>query len=463
VIYLYHPPGYLAERQYVYDVIFTEFLGVDYQSFEEHRTNIRIVCGDTQHSNDSRELTLCDVLMQAPEGDWLKEASLPTIPLEHCAFPNQFEFPIIYGKRLDEGSYYKESDTGIDVGVDVFGSIFFMLSRYEELVKPDRDARARFPAAASLAYQEKFLDRPIVNEYVDFLFTCLQQLWPHLTKKKRDYRIFLSHDVDVPLLAAGRPLRKVMKNAAGDIIRRREASIAMKRFRSYLQGLIGNYDRDDGNTFNFIMDLSERKGIRSAFYFITNHSAGAIDGDYSMQDQWIRHLLRHIHKRGHEIGLHPSYNSYDNVEILSKELSILHTACDEEGIAQERWGGRQHYLRFDIAETWRAWEEAGLHYDSTLSFADHIGFRSGVCYEYPVFDLQKRMKLQLRERPLVVMEQSLLHKDYMRVSVETAYHKIMHISKICKKLNGDFTLLWHNDQLIEPAHRDLYKNVVEGI
>ena len=35
-----------------------------------------------------------------------------------------------------------------------------MLTRYEEIVKLDRDTFDRFPAWASLAYQEGFLDVP---------------------------------------------------------------------------------------------------------------------------------------------------------------------------------------------------------------------------------------------------------------------------------------------------------------
>ena len=78
---------------------------------------------------------------------------------------------------MTQESYYAESDGGIQLGLDIFGSVFFMITRYEEVVKSDRDEYDRFPAAASLAYQEGFLDRPIVNEYLEILWTCMKRLW----------------------------------------------------------------------------------------------------------------------------------------------------------------------------------------------------------------------------------------------------------------------------------------------
>ena len=76
--------------------------------------------------------------------------------------------------------------------------------------------------------------------------------------------------------------------------------------------------------------------------------------------------------------------------VKKKEFERLISVAEEEGICQDVWGGRQHYLRWEAPTTWRAWEEAGLDYDSTLTFADHAGFRCGVCFEYPVYDILLR-------------------------------------------------------------------------
>ena len=62
----------------------------------------------------------------------------------------------------------------IEVPLDIFGSAFFMLTRYEEMVITERDTHGRFPARASIAYREGLLERPIVDEYLELLWAAIQ-------------------------------------------------------------------------------------------------------------------------------------------------------------------------------------------------------------------------------------------------------------------------------------------------
>ena len=177
-----------------------------------------------------------------------------------------------------------------------------MLTRYEEAVKPIGTPGSASPSEGSLAYQEGFLDRPIVNEYLEVLWWALKRLWPGLRRKQRTFKMYLSHDVDRPFCTKSLP--KVLKNAVEDIVERRKVPLAKLRVRSFAQVNRGYLDHDICNTFELIMDLSEKHGLRSSFYFMTERTAGMIDGNYSIADPWIKTLLRRIHERGHEIGLH---------------------------------------------------------------------------------------------------------------------------------------------------------------
>ena len=172
--------------------------------------------------------------------------------------------------------------------------------------------------------------------------------------------------------------------------------------------------------------------------------------------------MRDIHNRGHEIGLHPSYETYQNSEQTKAEFYKLRQVCDEEGIQQECWGGRQHYLRWQVPITWHNWNEAGLDYDSTLSYADHVGFRCGICYEFPVFDLEKVQVLPLRERPLAVMEGSVLGEQYMNLSGQGALGYILMLKERCQQFNGEFTLLWHNSSFEIPEIWTMYIKTISG-
>jgi len=429
----------------------------------EERPDIRITLqGDPQ----GKELIVADQLFQTAPSEWLTSASLPQRPLPRWQVPPPLEsrlvdrgLPIIYGREVSGGGYHSIGIDGkLRLGLDVFGSAFFMLTRYEELVNPVRDLRDRFPAHASLAFLEGFLTRPIVNEYLEVLWWGLSILWPRLVRRGRSFTIRPTHDVDRPLSVSGIGPLRLAKITAGDLVRRRSARLAAHRIRAAVEAAFGHYDGDPNNTFDLIMDFSERKGLKSAFYFIAGHTAGRVDGEYTLQNPWIRQLLRKISDREHEIGLHPSYHTFRDVEQLKREFENLLRATGEGGIRQNVWGGRQHYLRWQVPITWEAWESAGLHYDSSLSFADHAGFRCGVCYEYPVFSLGASRELDLTERPLIVMEQSVL--EYMKLAGAEAYAMISLLKERCRMFGGDFTILWHNNSLLTEGALELYEAVL---
>ncbi|WP_427365244.1 DUF7033 domain-containing protein [Candidatus Caldatribacterium saccharofermentans] len=167
--------------------------------------------------------------------------------------------------------------------------------------------RNRFPAGASLAYREGFLDRPIVDEYVEILWACMKRLWPWLRRKEWNYQVFLSHDVDCLAGTIDKPWLNVLKGIGGDLVKRKDLSLAWRRFRAKVTG---NYAVDPVNTFDFIMNVSERYGLKSAFYFKVGSGDSRFDENYSLDSPWVQELLSRIHKRGHEIGLHTSYNAY---------------------------------------------------------------------------------------------------------------------------------------------------------
>ena len=117
-------------------------------------------------------------------------------------------------------------------------------------------------------------------------------------------------------------------------------------------------------------------------------------------------------------------------------------------------------MRWEAPTTWQAWEDAGLDYDSTLTFADNVGFRCGVCYEFPVFNLRTRRPLNLREQPLVVMEDTLLRKEYMNLPLDDVWERVVRLRERCKTFDGAFTLLWHNHMLVDKKMVRFYKRIV---
>jgi hypothetical protein len=183
------PGGHPAERRYILDLVLGQWLGLDYELQVVPGPDVVIVA-DGEPLGPS--LRIPDVLFATPDRDWLTEASLPPSPAPRVGAA----LPLLYGRAGPEADPSQRTDDGITLAPDVFGIAFFLLTRYEEVVRRVRDDHERFPARASTAVREGFLERPLVDELVDLLWSALHDLWPGLSRPASAFRLRLSHDVD---------------------------------------------------------------------------------------------------------------------------------------------------------------------------------------------------------------------------------------------------------------------------
>ncbi|MDP0589320.1 MAG: polysaccharide deacetylase family protein [Candidatus Endonucleobacter bathymodioli] len=395
------PNNNISERKYILDIIFKEFLGLTY-SLEFGSRNYVI------EFENKKTLTIKDTFFNKYPKDleYLKEENTPT--------------------KIEE--------------LDIFAASFFMLTRWEECVNKTRDKHNRFPATASLAYKQGFLDRPIVNEYVDALKGMLLEIDDSLEFKKYNYQLYLTHDVDE--LYMWKSWSQVFRIALGDIVKRKSFSLALERFAEYFLIKIGTI-KDPFDTFDWLMDKSEDTGVKSRFYFM---SGGVTENDnrYKIDEPKSLALIEKIKKRGHCIGIHPSYNTYNDFKQFKKEKDLLEKVVGEKIVE-----GREHYLRFEVPTTWQIWEDNGMEVDSTCGYADKEGFRCGTGDKFSVFNILTREKLKLKERPLVVMDSSLFYyNNYTDSEVKKKINSM-------KKKSNSFTILWHNSQEDKKKYEDI--------
>ena len=400
------PGRYPAERRYVLGVVLGEWLGLDWRLESADVPDVRIGVADDP---DGPVVTLPDTLFAVDETRWLTAAALPALPLPRARVgdagaglldPDEL-LPVLFGAPAPDRPLVEPDGHGVALRVDVFGSAFALLTRYEEIIDGERDGYQRFRAADALAGRAGFLQVPLVDAYVELLWAALHRLWPRLTRRQREYRVLLTHDVDDPLSTVGRGSAQRARQLLGDLARRRDPGLALRRLRALADARRGRLDRDPHNTFDLLMDSSERHGLRSAFYFLANNDVNPRGGRYDLVDHpWVRELMGRVARRGHEVGFHAGFGTFRDPSRTAEEFDRLREIAEGQGVRQQRWGGRQHYLQWCNPQTWRNWAQAGLDYDCTLGFSEAIGFRTGTCHEYPVFDLLARQPLALRERPV---------------------------------------------------------------
>ena len=466
MLQLFLPSNALTERLYIADIVLKKFLGLEVE--------VRPYDGDEVFikNGERRRLVLDDSFFSQLTTPLLRKDKLPFLPLSTCKLEESSfdsplagrDLPVLFGKALNNGCYLASCENDLHLGIDVLGSAFFMLTRYEEPLSSARDEYDRVPATASIAYQAGFLDRPIVNEYTELLWQCLQRLWSGLERAQRNFRVILSHDVDQPFLLRKDGISRVLRTIAGDAIKRKNPIQGLRRPAQWIKARVLGPKHDPAYTFDYIMDTAEKYGLRSAFYFIPSPGAGPPDYRYGICDPDIQKLLSTIHERGHEVGYHASIETYRDGELIEREMEWLRQGCEAAGVRQPIEGSRQHYLRIDTAVTLRHLAHARLKYDTSLSFADRAGFRCGTCWEYPFYDLQKRTPLEIVERPLIVMECSVMDHQYMGLECgEKALQCILKLARTCRQFSGDFTLLWHNTRLLPAGERSLFESLLAAV
>ncbi len=449
--------GHLAERKYIINCILGEYLGIQYyldNNREDNQNQYDIVL------DNGNILTIQDYFFCKfnHENEYLNSSNIPQkIAWANNKFTSS-KFPIIYGENYIE--IQDNEHKRIKCSIDIFASIYFMLSRWEEYANKARDDHDRFPASACLSYRFGFLDHPVVDEYVDFLWQMLLFLGYKEDRKQYVYSMKLTHDVDEPFELCSKSNAALFRNIVGDVLKRKDYRQASKKIRLMGLGDEARLPYDRYFTFDYIMDQSEKRGLKSAFYFLPNGSPEQ-SSKINIENKLMVKLLKSISKRGHEIGIHGHYDTYDNEEAFIKDVEKLRRVLEINGIYSKMLGGRQHYLRWKSPTTYYNYVDAGLSYDSTLSYADVAGFRCGTCHEFQPFDFIERKQLNIVERPLIAMECSVIDERYMNLGyTEKALEYFKKLKDECRKHNGNFVLLWHNSRLRDENEKRFYEQVL---
>ncbi|KIO46694.1 polysaccharide deacetylase family protein [Sanguibacteroides justesenii] len=373
--------------------------------------------------------------------EYLKKENIPAeLKWLNTPFEGLRQLPIVYGvdELLLENNY-------VYCGLDIFSSAFFMLTRWEELFLP-KDKFGRCDENEMFVVKYGIYNRPVVNEYIELLRELLTYIGVEVKKCDRKFHPFITHDVDDLFRYAS--YKNFCKNLTEDILHRKSLKTFLQSCYNYIRYRAGKI-KDPFDTFDEVMDLSDQYGYKDAFYFMPSYRK-EYDSRYDIRDKRIKRITDHIVKCGHEVGIHPSRNTFQCQEQFRKEMQRLNKICPEVK------GGRQHYLLYSIPETFRTWDENGLAYDAGLGFTFRGGFRCGICYDYPFFDVLERRRLGLWVRPLIVMETALLRGGKEPESVR---EDIFGLVDTVRKYRGEFVFLWHTDNFNRVEYykyRDLY-------
>ena len=313
---------------------------------------------------------------------------------------------------------------------DALGLIFLLLSRLEARGSKAKinDRYGRFPLGASLQFRLRRPDSPLADIAArDIAAVLLNDPKP---PNRSDFSVWPTHDVD-GLRGYHRPLDP-LRLAASDVLFRRAPGMALRRLgRSYFSG-------EPWRSCRYIMDLSERYGLTSRFYFM-GPTEERTDSPYLLREpDIVRRLSREMLDRGHVVGFHPGFRTCANPEEWHRQRQGLETVLGHEVIE-----GRHHRMMFDAETTWDIWDDANMERDFSLGYPERSGFPSGTCRAHPTYSLRRRRALKLIEYPSNLLDFGFFGGRYRDLSVDDALAESQAVIDISREFGGDLVVLFH--------------------
>jgi hypothetical protein len=320
---------------------------------------------------------------------------------------------------------------------DLFAASFYLVSRYEEYLPHIQDMHNRYLASGSDAYQQGYLDKPLVNIWSFKLRDILQKRFRNLKFTTPVYSFIPTIDID----AAYAYKNKGLTRALGGISRafhNKEFDEVRQRIRVLLR-----LEHDPFDTFELQMQLQKKYNYR-AIYFILLADYGTNDKNIPYNNRYFQSLIRYLADYA-EIGIHPSYASS-----LEPSLMVMETARLSKILKRDVELSRQHFLKLSMPETYRNLINNDIIHDYTMGYAEVPGFRASICTPFPFFDLDQDSHTTLMIHPFTLMDGTL--HDYLKLTPKKATETIKELIDEVKKVGGTFIPLWHNPALNEEGN-----------
>ena len=336
--------------------------------------------------------------------------------------------------QWDDVPCFFQTNPGSDIPCDIFAASFYLISRYEEYLPHVKDEHERFPASESLAYQNKFLDRPVIDiwalKFGELLRKAFPKLEEELKNEKRKFDYISTIDIDMAFKYKHKGFTRNVGGILKDISKLDVGALWMRFL------VIFGLHKDPYDVYDKLVGLRRKYDIRTLFFFLLGEY-GTYDKNISPGNSNYRLLIKNIADYC-TVGLHPSYFSMKREDKIKKEQELLKNIVNFP-ITKSR----QHYLRVALPETYQHLVDLEIKQDYSMGYASHFGFRAGTCTPFYFYDLDFEIQTPLKVFPFAAMDVTL--KDYLGFTPKKSYNTIMHLANEVRKVRGTLITVFHNE------------------
>jgi hypothetical protein len=350
--------------------------------------DLKIVCNSSAEGLDTDHILIRygvegDYGFKVPAQSWIFKSKW--INTENATFNiYPFEDLNLYSietKKTSTKSLFFEKS---EFSFDIFETIFFHISRIEEYQTATEDGVIEEKRLFLVKNELEHI--PVVDHLIYGFFKAL-----NLCTEKPKTTMSLSHDAD-------HLTKYIDKMEAfhfiGSVFRRNPKNV-FKCLSNWLKVSFLHHN-DPYQDWQHILNnsLSEK-----TIYFI-------VESDHPNDPKHISHAstayaIEKALEKKYSIGLHPSYNTWNNAQQFKKQKMIL-----ERMAGLEISKSRQHYLHFSFPHTLDVLEASGISEDSSMGYNEYCGFRAGTGFPFRLYHVEKEIITEIIEVPMVWMDRA---------------------------------------------------------
>ncbi len=351
------------------------------------------------------------------------------------------------GNKNNDLIYFYENKNG-NLNYDIFSSVFYFISRYEEWQLFTPDTHQRFEAENSILFQNNLHLKPVVDLWIKEFKIALEQFYPQLKFPERKMNVISTIDVDNLYAFKSKGLTRTIGGSLKDILK-----LDIKNFSQRLFVILG-LKKDPFDIYEDVSGFCLENKI-PLIYFFLYRTGTTYDRTVNPKSTAFKKVFGILKKQKATIGLHPSYDSAYKTQLFEQEIEALNSALNDKIKLS-----RQHFLRFNIQSTPHLLLKNGIVTDFSMGFASTAGFRAGTSFPFYYYDFNIEKETKLLFVPFCAMDGA--YTVYNKTDTEIALQSLLQLAAEVNKVNGFFITVYHERSFSDhlyPGFGTLYKKL----
>lgn len=333
--------------------------------------------------------------------------------------------------------------TSGDISFDILSASFYLLSRYEEYFEGYKtDDYGNYHHENSIAYKNNFLHLPLINLWLQQIEKKSKLNIQHAT-----FKFIPTYDVDIAFAYKHHSLLRNFGGFIKDVIYRR--GTFLERFNVLL-----NRKKDVYDVFDWLSNLHKQYQLKPIYFFLVAQHRSKFDKNAVRKSKGMIELIKETAK-SNSIGIHPSYSSNSNEEVLKDEVDFLANT-----IKQKITKSRKHYLQLGFPNTYEILIKTGITEDYTMGYGTHNGFRASYCKPFYWYNLKEEKTTNLILHPFCYMDSNSIFEQ--QLTPQQAQEEMFFYYSTVKQVDGNFIFIMHNHFLAKQPQWQLWQAVYKN-